>query len=189
MHTLSLFAVARRRTGPARPTPWATAALALLLAACAHSPQAAVPATAQPVAAGAAWQALPACRDTPGARTALQAVARQLQAQGLAFHAACDAGAAGWTVRVQVVDGLKASKVVRGPLADGLDVDMGTPAGEALARAQPGAEGFSPDVDYNRAWLRGVMARHRFDALPDAWWHFAERAEERAPGDTDLAAR
>ena len=83
---------------------------------------------------------------------------------------------------------MKASKVVRGPLADGHDVDMGTPAGVELAGAAPHAQGFSPDVQHNREWLRGLMARHQFDALPDAWWHFTPRGQAPAD-DTDLAAR
>lgn len=181
---------ARHAPRPAAGTRWAPAALALLLAACVHSPQAAVTAPAQPLT-GAALNAAAGCQETPAARAALQAVTQELQAQGMAFRAACHAAAAGWVVQVRVVDGMKASKVVRGPLADGHDVDMGTPAGVELAGAAPHAQGFSPDVQHNREWLRGLMARHQFEALPDAWWHFAQRGEAPAqrPDDTDLAAR
>jgi len=181
-------AAARPASRPAAGTRWAPAALALLLAACVHSPQAAVTAPAPPLAADAARGSAAGCRETPSARAALQAVTHELQAQGLAFRAACHAAAAGWVVQVRVVDGMKASKVVRGPLADGHDVDMGTPAGEELAGAAPHAQGFSPDVQYNREWLRGLMARHQFDAQPDAWWHFTPRGQAPAD-DTDLAAR
>jgi len=51
---------------------------------------------------------------------------------------------------------------------------MGTPAGAARSEAAAGATGFSPDVLHNRQWLRALMARHQFDNLPDAWWHFAQ---------------
>jgi D-alanyl-D-alanine dipeptidase len=93
-------------------------------------------------------------------------------------------------VRVRVVDGMKASKVVRGPLADGHDVDMGTPAGVRQGGAELAARGFSPDVLHNRQWLRTLMARHEFDNAADAWWRFAQRARVPAPtAETDLAAR
>lgn len=177
---------------------WPSAVAALALAACAHSPLAAVPGGADAARAGSAPEAASsepaACRETPQARTALENIARELQAQGLVLRAACHAagGQGGWMVQVRVVDGLKASRVVRGPLADGQDVDMGTPAGAALAGAQSGSQNFSPDVQHNREWLRLLMARHEFDNLPDAWWHFARRNAAPQPGsggETDLAAR
>ncbi|MFT4243308.1 MAG: M15 family metallopeptidase [Acidovorax sp.] len=129
--------------------------------------------------AQAAWPGTGCAADTPAARAALQAVAEELKAQGMAFSAACGAATGAWTVQVRVVDGLRASKVVRGPLADGESVDMGTPPGVALAGAARGADGFSPDVRHNREWLRGVMARHQFDNLPGAWWHYARRDAAR----------
>lgn len=177
---------------------WPSAVAALALVACAHSPLAAVPGGADVARAGSVPEAASsepaACRETPQARAALEDIARELQAQGLALRAACHttAGRGGWMVQVRVVDGLKASRVVRGPLADGQDVDMGTPAGVALAAAQPSAQNFSPDVQFNREWLRQVMARHQFDNLPDAWWHFARRGAPLQRGveaETDLAAR
>lgn len=177
---------------------WPSAVAALALAACVHSPLAAVPEGSDAGRAAATSEAISfepaACRETPQARAALEGIARELEAQGLALRAACHAGSGrgGWVVQVRVVDGLKASRVVRGPLADGHDVDMGTPAGVALAAAQPGQQNFSPDVQYNRQWLRQLMARHQFDNLPDAWWHFARRSAAPQPhpeAETDLAAR
>jgi len=45
-------------------------------------------------------------------------------------------------------------------------------------------------VLHNRQWLRALMARHQFNNLPDAWWHFAQRGVPPAQAaDTDLAAR
>ncbi|PJI96255.1 D-alanyl-D-alanine dipeptidase [Acidovorax sp. 69] len=172
-------------------TRWWSVAAALLLAACAHSPQAAVPpdGAGTAVVVGASASAL-ACQEAPRVRPSLQRIAHELQAQGMVLQASCKAASGGWMVQVRVVDGVKARKVVRGPLADGGDVDMGTPSGVVLAGAPTGADGFSPDVQHNRQWLRALMARHQFDNLPDAWWHFAQPGVSPAQAaDTDLAVR
>lgn len=167
--------------------------VAILLAACAHSPQAAVatPGKGEVHEVQAAnISGAPECRETPAARAAFLNITHELQAQGMALKASCQVASGGWVVQVQVTDGVKASKVVRGPLADGHDVDMGTPAGVRLAGATTAAGGFSPDVQYNRQWLYTLMARHQFDNLPDAWWHFAQRdAVPTRADETDLAAR
>lgn len=177
------------RLQPAAASRWPFAAVALWLAACAGSPHAAVPEhQPAPVGTGSIAQ----CNGAATARAALQRIAQELQSDGLALHAACPATGAGWVVQVRVVDGMKASKVVRGPLADGHDVDMGTPPGVSLAGAQPVAQGFSPDVKFNREWLRATMARHQFENAPDAWWRFAQRggsAPASVGAETDLAAR
>ncbi|MFN9473615.1 D-Ala-D-Ala dipeptidase [Acidovorax sp.] len=161
-------------------SPWLSLAAAALLAACVQSPQAAVP---QPAGASTVVQDR-GCGAT-GQPAALRSVEDGLRAQGMALKAQCNAQTGAWTVRVVVVDGLRASKVVRGPLADGGEVDMGTPAGVVA----PATENFSPDVHHNRDWLRSLMARHQFDNLPDAWWHYAQRGAPVQAGDTDLAAR
>ena len=75
---------ARHAPRSAAGTRWAPAALALLLAACVHSPQAAVTAPAQPLTGGA-LNAAAGCQETPAARAALQAVTQELQAQGMAL--------------------------------------------------------------------------------------------------------
>ena len=130
------------------------------------------------------------CQSTPETESALHRIGHELQAQGMALNALCNAVSGAWVVQVRVVDGMKASKVVRGPLADGHDVDMGTPAGAALAGAESAAQGFSPDVLHNRAWLRATMARHQFENTPDAWWHYALRGAATVhTADADLAAR
>ncbi|WP_422843860.1 D-Ala-D-Ala dipeptidase [Acidovorax sp. M2(2025)] len=169
---------------------WPSALLALLLAACVHSPQAAVPA-----AAGGQWtSAEPAActQQVAQASDGLGAAARELAQQGMALEATCPGAGPGWVVRVRVVDGMKARKVVRGPLADGQVVDMGTPAGVLQPGAERSAQGYSPDVLYNREWLRTLMARHQWDGAAEAWWRFARRAPAAVPAnaaDTDLAAR
>ena len=172
-------------------TRWSSVAVALLLSACAHNPQAAVP-TPGLQSGAMPWgqTAISPCDKEPTAKPALERIGRELQSQGMALQATCNAASGGWVVQVQVVDGTKAHKVVRGPLADGQAVDMGTPAGAARAEAAAGATGFSPDVLHNRQWLRALMARHQFDNLPDAWWHFAQRGLPPAQAaETDLAAR
>lgn len=165
-----------------------SAVVALLLAACVQSPYAAVPAAGVDVAQSTAGGTA-ACRETAAARSALQNISQELQTQGMAMKATCQADSGGWVVQVRVIDGIKASQVVRGPLADGHDVDMGTPAGVPLAGASAASKGFSPDVQHNRQWLHALMARHQFDNLPDAWWHFAQRGAAPADAQTDLAAR
>lgn len=165
----------------AQRSPWLSLAAAALLAACVQSPQAAVP---QP-AAGATGVVHERGCGTTGQPAALRSVEDGLKAQGMALKAQCNAQTGAWTVQVVVVDGLRASKVVRGPLADGGEVDMGTPSGVVATATQ----NFSPDVHHNREWLRSLMARHQFDNLPDAWWHYAQRGVPVQAGDTDLAAR
>jgi len=130
------------------------------------------------------------CQSSAATPTALLRIGHELQAHGMALTASCHAASGAWVVQVRVVDGMKASKVVRGPLADGHDVDMGTPAGVSLVGAQSGAQGFSPDVQFNRQWLHTLMARHDFHNLPDAWWHFARRGAIPPAGEpTDIASR
>jgi D-alanyl-D-alanine dipeptidase len=185
MHRFA-FADCGDRTGLA-DLRWPSVACALVLSACVGSPQAAV--SESPFVPKDAAH-IASCSGGDGARLALQRVAQELSAHGLELQAACAASGPGWVVQVRVIDGLKASKVVRGPLADGLEVDMGTPAGVNLAGAQAAAQGFSPDVQFNRQWLRATMAGHQFDNAADAWWRFAQRGNGAAHrDDTDLAAR
>ena len=184
-----------RRLNPTAAMPpatrWSCVAVAFLLSACAHSPQAAVPTPGlQSGAMPREQTAISPCDKEPTAKPALERIGRALQSHGMALQATCNAASGGWMIQVQVVDGTTAHKVVRGPLADGQAVDMGTPAGAVRSEAAAGATGFSPDVLHNRQWLRALMARHQFDNLPDAWWHFAQRGlpPEHA-ADTALVAR
>ncbi len=127
------------------------------------------------------------CAQTSGTRASFDRIAQELRSQGMALEATCQPGATGWTVKVRVVDGMRAARAVRGPLADGHEVDMGTPAGVAAAPAQA-PSGLSPDVQYNREWLRSLMARHQFENLPRTWWLFAERGAFKA-GASQVASR
>ena len=169
---------------------WLSLCAGICLAACVQSPQAAV-STQAPHPMALSWDAaMGECAGDEPLRKAAARVDEELQRQGMALRIFCQASQGALAVQVDVVDGLRASKVVRGPLADGQDVDMGTPSGAALAGASGNARMFSPDVQHNRAWLTALMARHRFDNLPDAWWHFSQRGVV-APdaADTDVAAR
>src|SRR6218665_2209667 len=164
-------------------------ALAALLAACGHSPPQTAPPPPGPGRPGSPEPApgLARCREARGAGVAVQGAALELQARGLALQVRCQEGNGGSggsgssVVQLRVLDGIQARAVLRGPLADGQAVDMGTPCGVASPGAAVTAGGFSPDVQYNRQWLRALMARHQFDNLPDAWWHFAYRAGAPAP--------
>ena len=170
---------------------WLSLAAAIGLAVCGQSPQAAVPApTLAPVPM--AWDAaVDGCAGGERLRAAVDNVRSELQAQGLALKTSCQASQGSFlAVQVEVVDGWRASKVLRGPLADGEAVDMGTPAGVSGADAASHNSDLSPDVQHNRQWLRALMARHQFDNLPDAWWRFAQKAAPQpALAEVDLAAR
>jgi D-alanyl-D-alanine dipeptidase len=119
----------------------------------------------------------------------VERVRSELQAQGLALKTSCQASQGDLAVRVEVVDGLRASKVLRGPLADGEAVDMGTPAGVSGANAASHHTDLSPDVQHNRQWLRALMARHQFDNLPDACWQWVPQAAPQPVANINLAAR
>src|SRR6218665_2658500 len=143
-------------------------ALEALLAACGHSPpQTALPppGPGRPVSTKPA-PALPGAWTPPAPRAALQGVALELQARGLALQVRCQEGRGGngsSVVQLRVLEGIQARAGLRGPLADGQAVDMGTPCGVASPGAAVTAGGFSPDVPYNRQWMRALMARHPFD--------------------------
>lgn len=122
-----------------------------------------------------------ACAQDAQWHAAVRALAAELQPLGLALHLRCDSGSGGWAAQLRVRDGLRAVRTVRGPLADGGWVDMGTPAGEAGARAGGAGQDFSPDVQHNRRWFSALMQRRGFAPQADAWWHFAWRpADDRA---------
>lgn len=83
-------------------------------------------------------------------------------------------------VTAVVLDGAKAVDTVRGALGDGEPVDMGseyrpTPwpvqGNAAQAQAQDDAE-VSPDVLFNRRWLRSVMASQGYASVTGPWWAF-----------------
>lgn len=144
---------------------------------------------------GAALEALarPECQRLASQRARLQAVHAALAREGMALRVlgcprlpaakASAAGAQVIAVAVLVVDGERAADTVRGPLADGELLDMGSAAPQAAsgalqrvsaaAMAQPPRDSLSPDVLYNRAWLRKRMAAQGLRQVADSWWAFA----------------
>lgn len=85
----------------------------------------------------------------------------------------------GSTVDLTVVvrDARRASAVVHGPLADGMEVDMGTPFDWFGVQSHTDHPGLAPDVRDNRRWLRALLQRHGFANLPQAWWHYTLQRE------------
>ena len=77
-------------------------------------------------------------------------------------------------------DSRRASQVLRGPLADGIEADMGTPFDMFDAQSHTDNTEQSPDVQHNRRWLRETMQRHGWRNLPEEWWHYT-LAEEPYP--------
>lgn len=87
-----------------------------------------------------------------------QAVQQDLRAHGLVLRPACGASGA-QAPQVVVLDSLRASEVLRGPLADGEALDLG----RAMAQGAQGADE-SPDVAFNRDWVQAVLVRHQVHA-------------------------
>ncbi len=78
---------------------------------------------------------------------------------------------------VVVLNAQRASQIVRGPLADGLDVDMGTPFDWFGTQSHTDNATLSPDVQHNRHWLRALLQRHGLRNLPEEWWHYTLQPE------------
>ena len=89
----------------------------------------------------------------------------------------------------QVVDAMRASKVVRGPLTDGHEVDMGSPFDLFDARSHTDNPDLSPDVRHNRRWLRALLGQNGFRNLPEEWWHYTLDPEPHPDRYFDFAVR
>ena len=79
-----------------------------------------------------------------------------------------------------VVNAERASRSVRGPLAEGEDVDMGTPFDWFGTQSHTDDTTLAPDVQHNRRWLRTLLQRHGFRNLPEEWWHYTLNNEPHA---------
>ncbi len=88
-----------------------------------------------------------------------------------------------------VADGRRASRVLAGPLADGDEVDMGTPFDLFDDRSHTDHADLSPDVRHNRHWLRALMQRHGWRNLPEEWWHYTLQNEPYPGRYFDLPVR
>lgn len=133
------------------------------------------------------------CRSLAGQRARLQKVHTALAREGMALRVlGCPqlsatgkpgAGTPVLALAVLVVDGERATDSVRGPLADGELLDMGSAAPQAGAGgmqrvsttglAQPPEDALSPDVQFNRDWLRRLMGEQGLRPVGDTWWAFA----------------
>ncbi len=173
--------------------------LALCMASCAVVPpqgeagQGAALPSSKPHGDIAQVLSRPECRPLAGQRTRLEKVHAGLAREGMALRvlgcpqlpAAGKKGAAAPVIAlgVVVVDGERASDTVRGPLADGELLDMGSAAPQAgnggmqrvstASLAQPPEDSLSPDVLFNRDWLRKRMAEQGLRPVGDTWWAFA----------------
>lgn len=88
-----------------------------------------------------------------------------------------------------VVDGLRAAKVVRGPLVDGQEVDMGSPFDLFDVRSHTDNSDLPPEVQHNRRWLRTLLAQQGFRNLPEEWWHYTLANEPYADSYFDFPVR
>lgn len=126
--------------------------------------------------------------DQANTRRVMHVVRTQLQAQGMKLVTqGCPFVRTGvgnmqqvLDVRVQVTDSDAAAHFVRGPLADGEEVDMGTVHLGIPSQAQGLVAGqeeeASPDVLFNRQWLAGVMKARGLQTVQDHWWAFVPAA-------------
>ena len=76
-----------------------------------------------------------------------------------------------------VLNAKRASQAIRGPLADGMEVDMGTPFDWFGVESHTDNPAQAPDIKHNRHWLRTLLQRHGFRNLPEEWWHYTLHSE------------
>lgn len=113
-----------------------------------------------------------------------------LERHGLAIQPHCAGTTNAGAVRVVVVDSLKASEVLRGPLADGealetLNHEPGNNAMQALTGTEGVGPDVAPDVHFNRRWLASALVKHQL--LTSA--PLAISQHSAAPAGLQLAAR
>ncbi|MGP1682633.1 MAG: hypothetical protein ACTS8S_09940, partial [Giesbergeria sp.] len=102
-----------------------------------------------------------------------RAVQQDLRAQGLALHLPCDGSSSEGVLHLTVLDSVRASQALRGPLADGDPVEVSS------------GSDVSPDVQFNRGWLNKVLLRHRVQVAAGG---VAQHSGTTQP-QMDLAAR
>ena len=78
---------------------------------------------------------------------------------------------------IVVLNARLAGQSVRGPLAEGTEVDMGTPFDWFGTPSHTEDKSQSPDIQHNRYWLRALLQRHGFRNLPEEWWHYTLQPE------------
>lgn len=181
--------------GNAAPPPGAGAAKPAARAAAA--PASAVPAAAAtPIQGPAEIAARLAAADCKALRldtASLTALQQILHPLGLAIRIlGCPQAPAPLNQRVLavtavVLDGDKAMDTVRGALGDGELVDMGSdyrpspwPSRQRAADLETLDDNeVSPDVQFNRRWLRSVMASQGYASVTGPWWAFIPVQQRR----------
>ncbi|MBS0402362.1 MAG: M15 family metallopeptidase [Proteobacteria bacterium] len=76
-----------------------------------------------------------------------------------------------------VLDAAAARTVLLGPIADGHEIDMGTPFDLFDERSHTDNPTLGVTERHNRQWLRAVMQRHGWRNLPEEWWHYTLQNE------------
>lgn len=122
---------------------------ALLSTGCMQSPQAAERST---VVQGVNMQAGSGSCANRADESTIPAAGHEPRAQGLALRRTCTGNVQQGNLQLVVPDSVRASEVLRGPLADGEPVDVGT------------GPNVSPDVQYNRDWLEQALRSHTLQA-------------------------
>lgn len=192
-----LGAVQLAWAGNAAPPPGAGAAKPAARAAAAPAPSSAHPAAAPiPIQGPAEIAARLAAADCKGLRleaASLTALQQILHPLGLAIRIlGCPLAPAPLNQRVLavtavVLDGDKAMDTVRGALGDGELVDMGSgyrpspwPSHQRPADLETLDDSeVSPDVQFNRRWLRSVMASQGYASVTGPWWAFIPVQQRR----------
>lgn len=97
------------------------------------------------------------------------ALAHFLELHGLALIGQCPGMHDAVRAKLVVLDSVKASELLRGPLADGDEVETGGRTAAGAVASQGDAQ-WSPDVHFNRQWLASVMEQHRFVQTGSGDW-------------------
>lgn len=106
------------------------------------------------------------------AQVQLQSLGLELQLEGCPRVGRGRQAVSVLAVKVLVRDSATASEAVRGPLADGEEVDMGSELVWPDRAAVPDSDDVSPDVAFNRQWLAQLLGARGFAVLPGHWWGF-----------------
>lgn len=115
-----------------------------------------------------------ACHSAMASTQEWKSLSRDLNKLGLRLAPECDAPAGEMNVRLVVVDSERASRVLRGPLADGEAVETGAAGVQTERTADSNADAWSPDVHFNRRWLQKTMESHQFLATAQGSWRVSE---------------
>ena len=109
--------------------------------------------------------------------SAWQALSQFLESHGLALAPQCQGPGAPVLAQLVVLDSVKASELLRGPVADGEAVETGgrmfPPFGATSSvggAASSSHDEWSPDVHFNRRWLTSTLKQYGFVQTSDQGW-------------------